>query len=92
MQRMRDKPKMDSLVAGLFDELVALQDQPLNIVLGNIGFRGLETIFSEPDDSYRPAFLRFYREGSGRLNLDGQAGGQTHNHVGCFYDLGVLNV
>jgi hypothetical protein len=69
MKDIRDKPKLDSLVDGIFDELVAHPEAPIMVVLGSVGFRDIG-IFSEPIDSYRPAFLRFYRDGN-RLKLDG---------------------
>jgi hypothetical protein len=62
LEKIRDRPVLDSLIDGVFDELLSLDKVPIVIVLGSVGFQALDYVFTEPLDSYRPSYLKFYRD------------------------------
>jgi len=70
MIRLRDTPALDSLVAGIFDELLASPDLPVTIEAGNVSMV-TETAFSEPEDSWQPSFLKFHKDQE-RIHIEGR--------------------
>jgi len=100
MEEFRDRPKMDSLVSGLFDDLLPPLDPEngLKINLGSVELQNLKTFFSEPDDAPNPAFLRIHIDGNlvrveGRIktkngfNLIEFYGAKIHFHTKDIWDI-----
>lgn len=70
LEKFRDRSKDDNLVSGPFEELLSHPNQPIMIHLGSLSFREITTIFTEPHDSYRPSFLKFYRQDN-QIKIEG---------------------
>jgi hypothetical protein len=70
MLKMRDTPKIDGLISGVFDELVTSDDVPITVFMGNVEFESTGTIFSEPEYGYKPSYIRLTKDGD-QLILEG---------------------
>ena len=70
MIEIRDTPAIDSLVSGIFDELLANPDIPIRIRSGSLEMI-TEVVFSEPTDSWQPACLKFFKDNH-HLHIEGR--------------------
>jgi len=70
MIELRDTESVDSLVSGIFNDLLAHPDKPIVIETGNVRLIA-ETIFSEPDHCWNPSYLRFYKHDQ-QIRIEGR--------------------